>query len=623
MQVKFLIAVLYLFFWFSSWCNAYHRPLLVEGISLFDQPSTSELQETLELDSPSLLLQDSPSLLLELQRFRETNIEQVEESQAALETMLNAALTLNDRMLQFEIQREQARFLAVLGKFKPSLAIVEQLVATHSQELSECDRLSLEVQRINLTLELSQIEVSDRMLKDFVRSPCAGTYLGDVDWLNGFLELMRGNFSSAVQLQQRAYDTFAEQENRSGMRKTLFSLGVSQFRLRSFDLSQKSFRESRQHFSPPYALFNELGLLLNLAASYEGLEDFDQAREFYEETQHKANLLGDSKIELMVLLNLAVLESKRGNTAAALVKYQQALDATELMDEPYGSLVTKMNMGTLLLQMGSLQQAETLLLEALEYTVSNSLIHEYQYVIKTLTEVYEKKGDMQTLTMFLKQQIKSLQTILDELQKRQIDELRARYELEIKEQELINTTLEATQVRNRFVLAIILLVLLASGLVAYQYFRNKNLKKLYRLNVDLLDTALISEIEEEKEHSQPIDPFYKVFQRIHRAMEEEKLYRLPELSLPLLSSHVASNEKYTSSAISTYAKMNFNNYVNRYRINEAKRLLLQRRNDAIVSDIMIDCGFASRSTFYKAFNDTTGMSPKEFVRYSNRTNDQI
>jgi len=615
MKVKFLIAVLFLSIGYSSWSNAYNRPLLGEGISFFDQTSVTELDETLELDPPSLLLQ--------LQRFRATNIEQVEESQAALETMLNAARALNDRTLEFEILREQARFLAALGKFKSSLAIVEQLLASYEQELSECDRLSLEVQRIRHTIEVSLIEEGDRQLKDFVRSPCAGSYLGDLDWLNGFLESMRGNFSRAVQLQQRAYDTFAEQGNRPGMSKTLFSLGVSHFRLRSYDLSQKAFWESRQHFSPPYALFSELGVLLNVAASYEGMEDFEQARKYYEETQYKANLLGDSKVELMVLLNLAVLESKRGNTDAALVKYQQALEATELMDEPYGSMVTKMNMGTLLLQMGSLQRAETVLLEALEYTISNSLIQEYQYVIQTLTEVYEKKGDKEALTMFLKQQIKSMQTILDELQKRQIDELRARYELEIKEQELINTTLEANQVRNRFVLSIILLVLLAGGVVAYQYIRNKNLQKLYRLNVDLLDSAVINEIEEEKEPSQPLNPFYEIFQRIHRAMEEEKLYRLPELSLPLLSSHVASNEKYTSSAISTYAKMNFNNYVNRYRINEAKRLLLLRRDDAIISDIMIDCGFASRSTFYKAFNDTTGMSPKEFVRYSNRTNIQI
>jgi AraC-like DNA-binding protein len=56
--------------------------------------------------------------------------------------------------------------------------------------------------------------------------------------------------------------------------------------------------------------------------------------------------------------------------------------------------------------------------------------------------------------------------------------------------------------------------------------------------------------------------------------------------------------------------MSFYHYVNRWRVEEAKRLLLT--TDANVLNIAHDVGFNSRSAFYNAFRTVTGESPVTF-----------
>jgi AraC-like DNA-binding protein len=165
--------------------------------------------------------------------------------------------------------------------------------------------------------------------------------------------------------------------------------------------------------------------------------------------------------------------------------------------------------------------------------------------------------------------------------------------------------------------------MIGGGAFIFVYLRSRNLRRLYQLNVDLvqsdssIDTSM-PRMAESQQHTEE-DALFAVYQKIKQAMEEEKMYRLADLTLPLLSAHIASNDKYTSSAISTYAKTNFNGFVNRYRINEAKRTLLEQGDQAIITVVAEECGFASRSTFYKAFTEQTGMTPKAFIHFAKRS----
>ncbi|MGB5819011.1 MAG: helix-turn-helix domain-containing protein [Saonia sp.] len=104
---------------------------------------------------------------------------------------------------------------------------------------------------------------------------------------------------------------------------------------------------------------------------------------------------------------------------------------------------------------------------------------------------------------------------------------------------------------------------------------------------------------------------------------EEKLYKLKELmsqkrpyldedlSLDNLSSMLSISQKKMSQIINQSLNKNFYEFINEYRIEEAKRLLSARNNPKILA-IALDSGFKSKSTFNKAFKDITGMTPSKY-----------
>ncbi|HKJ15718.1 MAG TPA: helix-turn-helix domain-containing protein [Xanthomonadales bacterium] len=64
----------------------------------------------------------------------------------------------------------------------------------------------------------------------------------------------------------------------------------------------------------------------------------------------------------------------------------------------------------------------------------------------------------------------------------------------------------------------------------------------------------------------------------------------------------------------------FADFINRYRVDEAKRLLAEAGASRTVMDIGLEAGFASNATFYRAFRKHAGMTPREFLADSASSN---
>lgn len=93
-------------------------------------------------------------------------------------------------------------------------------------------------------------------------------------------------------------------------------------------------------------------------------------------------------------------------------------------------------------------------------------------------------------------------------------------------------------------------------------------------------------------------------------MEENKAYLRADISLALFAKEINISQRTLSRAINGYMGCNFFEFVNRMRIEEAKRLLLMLNvKDYNIESIYTECGFRSRSTFYMVFKKMTGKSP--------------
>jgi AraC-like DNA-binding protein len=99
-------------------------------------------------------------------------------------------------------------------------------------------------------------------------------------------------------------------------------------------------------------------------------------------------------------------------------------------------------------------------------------------------------------------------------------------------------------------------------------------------------------------------------------MHQEKLYLNPNLSLMEIAQKLDILPRYASQIINETFQYNFYDFVNKYRIEESKRLLSQQDQSLNIIGIALDVGFNSKSTFNTAFKKHTGITPKEFKKKS-------
>ncbi|MCG8577235.1 MAG: helix-turn-helix domain-containing protein [Flavobacteriales bacterium] len=105
-----------------------------------------------------------------------------------------------------------------------------------------------------------------------------------------------------------------------------------------------------------------------------------------------------------------------------------------------------------------------------------------------------------------------------------------------------------------------------------------------------------------------------VISQISEIIVEKELYKESDFSLKRLAEEANSNTRYLSQAINHKLGMRFSDYVNEFRIKEAKRqLLLPDNRNLTIEAIGKNCGFQSKSTFFRIFKKVTNLTPKQFI----------
>ncbi|WP_046757226.1 helix-turn-helix domain-containing protein [Kordia jejudonensis] len=102
-------------------------------------------------------------------------------------------------------------------------------------------------------------------------------------------------------------------------------------------------------------------------------------------------------------------------------------------------------------------------------------------------------------------------------------------------------------------------------------------------------------------------------------MESDKLFLDNSLTLDVLAERLNLSRHHTSQLINEYFRVNFFEFVNNYRIDEAKKLLQDHNNTLNINQIIYAAGFNNRTSFYNAFKKKTGVSPKSYRNTHRKT----
>lgn len=101
--------------------------------------------------------------------------------------------------------------------------------------------------------------------------------------------------------------------------------------------------------------------------------------------------------------------------------------------------------------------------------------------------------------------------------------------------------------------------------------------------------------------------------RIWEILVDGKAYKDKTFSAKKLAEMLHTNTRYVSLVINTRFQGNYTSFVNSLRVEEAMRLLVDRKYDTLsIQDISDIVGFSCRQTFYNAFVKIRGISPQDY-----------
>ena len=133
-------------------------------------------------------------------------------------------------------------------------------------------------------------------------------------------------------------------------------------------------------------------------------------------------------------------------------------------------------------------------------------------------------------------------------------------------------------------------------------------------------TEILESIEEEEDlelvfEEVKTDLEDKLQNQLIELFEIRKIYRHSDLRITMVSESIGTNRTYISRLINDEFHMNFNEFVNSYRIKEAKKLLANEDNSSYTLEHIADqSGFGSVASFLRVFKAIEGVTPGQYKK---------
>ena len=102
-------------------------------------------------------------------------------------------------------------------------------------------------------------------------------------------------------------------------------------------------------------------------------------------------------------------------------------------------------------------------------------------------------------------------------------------------------------------------------------------------------------------------------ERILDIIVMQKKYKDKTYSAKKLADDLGTNTRYISAVVNVRFHMNYTSFVNKFRIEEAMTILVDRRyQDLRIEEVSDMVGFANRQSFYASFYKLMNMTPRDY-----------
>ncbi len=249
---------------------------------------------------------------------------------------------------------------------------------------------------------------------------------------------------------------------------------------------------------------------------------------------------------------------------------------------------------------------------------------------EAMVEAYLTKADYKNAFMYQKQSNAIKDSIYNEHNAEHIAEMQAKYDTEKKNKEI---ELKETQLKMKdfqlIAASVIFVILVTAFVIVFNLFNKQKLANLdlVKRNLELVHAEHeINRIKnnlkniEGEEHTNKYknstlsdNKKERLLVDLNNLMETDKPYLDKDLTIEKLATSLDINSKYLSQVINEEFNENFSNYVNEFRIKEARRLLIaEEYANYSIEAIANFVGFNSKPSFNAAFKKFTGITPSVF-----------
>lgn len=148
-----------------------------------------------------------------------------------------------------------------------------------------------------------------------------------------------------------------------------------------------------------------------------------------------------------------------------------------------------------------------------------------------------------------------------------------------------------------YILLIVLLLMILLGFIYYKWHIKKQIEKQKQLTRYTSSNLSLDEAK-------------SINEKLLNRLAQDDIYLEADLSLHKLAEEIEVKPHNLSQVINQYHKKHFHDFINTYRIEEAKKLL--EETVLKIEAVAYDSGFNSISTFNVAFKKETGITPSKY-----------
>lgn len=133
---------------------------------------------------------------------------------------------------------------------------------------------------------------------------------------------------------------------------------------------------------------------------------------------------------------------------------------------------------------------------------------------------------------------------------------------------------------------------------------------LYLLSFWSMQRKKIFSVNFKNENNQQLN---RIAKQVKDLFEKEMLYREDDVTLNKVGMKINEQAYLVSRSINEVYKMSFPEFLNSFRIAEARRRLIEDQKQSLsIEAVAYDSGFSTLSSFYSAFKKQVKMTPNEF-----------